>query len=103
MTTPESMPAPDPRLSAEDRRVLLAETVSNYVSNGYRVESQGDAQAVLVRGRRPNHLLHLILSVLTIGVWALLVWLPIATFGGERRRVITVDLYGHVAERKGRG
>src|SRR5215207_8344529 len=89
--------------SPEDRRALLAQEVAGHVSHGYRVESQTDYQAIVVKGRRPNHLLHLILSVLTLGVWALFVWLPLAMFGGEKRRVITVDNFGDVATAKGRG
>ena len=73
------------------------------VRDGYRVESQTDYQAILVRGRRPNHLLHLILSIVTLGLWAIFVWLPVAVFGGEKRRVVTVDAYGNVATTKGRG
>ena len=89
--------------SPEERRALLAHDVSSYVSNGYRVESQTDYQAIVVKGRRPNHLLHFILGIFTLSVWWFFVWLPLALFGGERRRVITVDNYGNVATAKGRG
>lgn len=34
---------------------------------------------------KPNHLLHLVLSVLTVGIWAIFVWLP-ATLKPERGR-----------------
>ncbi len=73
------------------------------VRAGYRVESQVANQAVLVKGRRPNHLLHLILGVVTISLWWLFVWLPLVLFGGEKRRVVTVDTFGNVAVTKGRG
>ena len=53
--------------TAEDRRALLANTVADHVRRGYRVESQTDYQAIVVTGRRPNHLLHLILSLCTLG------------------------------------
>jgi len=87
----------------EERQALLAQAISSYVRNGYRVESQVDNQAILVKGRRPNHLLHLVLSFLTLGVWLVFVWLPIAILGGEKRRVMTVDAYGNLTETKGRG
>jgi hypothetical protein len=83
----------------EERREILAATVTEYVRDGYRVESQTDYQAIVVRGRRPNHLLHLILSIITIGIWFLFVWLPLMIFGGEKRRVLNVDTYGNVARR----
>ena len=39
--------------SAEDRKAMLARAVSNEVRQGYRVESQGETEAVLfTRGRR---------------------------------------------------
>jgi hypothetical protein len=82
----------------EQRKAALADRVQYFVGSGYRVESQTDFQAILVRGRRPNHLLHLILSVITVGLWALFVWLPLAIFGGEKRKVITVDEYGRALE-----
>jgi hypothetical protein len=54
---------------------------------------QGDFQAIMVRGRRPNHILHLLLSIFTLGIW-LIVWLVISAQGGETRGVIKVDEYG---------
>lgn len=82
---------------------MLASHVAEHVRGGYRVESQTDYQAIMVRGRRPNHLLHLVLSVLTFGVWALFVWLPVAVLAGEKRRVVTIDPFGNVQTSKGRG
>lgn len=87
----------------QERRELLAGEVARAVSGGARVESQIDFQAIVVHGRRPNHLLHLILSIITLGLWALCVWLPLVLFGGEKRRVITVDPYGNVTRSRGRG
>jgi len=51
--------------------------------------------ALLVQGRRPNHLLHLILTVLTLGLW-LFVWIGLAVFGGEKRMVLVVEENGEV-------
>jgi len=87
----------------EERREILASAVSEAVRDGYRVESQTDHQAIVVKGRRPNHLLHLVLSVITLGFWLLFVWIPLAIFGGEKRRVIMVDTFGNVQRAKGRG
>ena len=49
--------------SPEERKAILASRVAYYVGAGYRPESRTDYQATLVRGRRPNHVLHLILSI----------------------------------------
>ena len=67
--------------------VSLEAQVAQHVSAGWRVESQTPSQAVMVKGKRPNHLLHLILSVLTVGLW-LIVWLIVALAAGEKRRVL---------------
>ena len=97
------MSAATREVSTEERREILASDVKGHVRHGYRVESQTDFQAVVVKGRRPNHLLHLILSILTAGIWFVFVWLPLMIFGGERRRVLTVDVSGKISNAKGRG
>lgn len=99
---PPAVPTLNP-ISTDDRRGILAAQVATHVHNGYRVESQTDVQATLVKGRRPNHVLHLILSIITAGLWAVFVWFPIAVFGGEKRQSISVDAYGIVNIAKGRG
>lgn len=81
--------------SDNDRKRALANTISNWVAQGYRVESQSDFFAVVVTGHRPNHILHLILTIVTFGVWGI-VWIGLALFGGEKRRSLTVDEYGNV-------
>jgi hypothetical protein len=73
---------------------MLARAVANEVRQGYRIESQTDYQAILVKGNRPNHLLHLILTIFTAGLWGF-VWIGVAIFGGEKREVVDIDPYGH--------
>src|SRR5262249_41052486 len=96
----EGAPLPPPpavgmdRKGSEERKSLLARAVSNEVRQGFRIESQTDNQAVLVKGNRPNHLLHLLLTIFTLGTWGI-VWIAVAIFGGEKREVVEVDEYGH--------
>lgn len=52
---------------------------------GWRIETQTDDEVVIVRSRRVNHVLHLILTLITLGSWAI-VWIVLAIFGGEKRR-----------------
>ena len=67
--------------SAEKRREALAMVIHKKILNeGYRVESESEFQAVLVTGKKTNHLLHLILSIVTLGLW-LIVWAVIALSG----------------------
>lgn len=85
--------------NAAERKELLARAVANQVRQGWRVESQTDYQAVLVKGQRPNHILHLILTLVTLLVWGI-VWILVALLGGEKRMVIDVDEYGQTLIQK---
>jgi hypothetical protein len=100
----DASPLPEPllesgRLGPEVRKELLARTVAAQVATGARVQSQSDYQAVVVHGKPINHVLHLILTVITLTLWGW-VWIALALFGGETRAMITVDEYGNVAIQK---
>ncbi len=82
------------RKTSDERKELLSRQVASMLSQGRRIESQSDYQAVLVYGHRLNHILHLILTFITLGVWGL-VWLGLAFIGGEKREVIQVDEWGN--------
>lgn len=99
MSSIPDRPAESGRRSAEERKELLARTVAGQVASGARVESQSDFQAVLVRGKAVNHVLHLILTLVTLMLWAV-IWIALAIFGGEKRSLVTVDEYGNVAVQK---
>jgi hypothetical protein len=88
------LPAETGKKTPDERKALLAQAVVNWVHGGWRVESQTDFQAVMVKGRRPNHILHLILTLITLGVWAI-VWILLTVLGGEKRSVVSVDEYGN--------
>jgi hypothetical protein len=85
------MTAPDQPI---DRPRALANSIRQHVAQGWRVESQTDTDAILVRGQRCNHVLHLILSLVTFGIWAI-VWIIMAIISGERRMSISVDEFGN--------
>lgn len=85
--------------SEAERSAILQQVIAQQVARnrGVRIEPMGPTQAVLVSGKRTNHILHLLLSVFTVGFW-LPIWLIIAlSNSGERRQVITVDAWGRVA------
>ena len=67
----------------------LATQIDRMVTLGWRVESQTEEMAVMVKGKEPDYIVHLLLSLLTMGAWAVLVWLPLWGFKHERRRVLT--------------
>ena len=56
------------RKTIEERKEMLSPAVATQLAQGgRRVETQSDFSAVLVQGKPVNHVLHLILSVLTFG------------------------------------
>ena len=86
-------------MDADEREEILNRTLQRSGANGWRVESRSRFQATIAQGKDTNHVLHLILSIVTFGFW-LVVWALVAIFGGLKRRVVTVDQYGNVLEQK---
>ena len=83
--------------SDSQRKSALANHVTPEISKGWHVESQGDFQVVMSRGKKPNHLLHIILSIFTGGIW-LVVYLFMIIRGGEKRQMLVVDEFGTVTK-----
>jgi hypothetical protein len=83
-------------LGAERRREILAQAIAVHLASPgtWRVEQQTDMNAILVRGKPVNHVLHLLLSLLTLGLW-LFVWIPLMALGGETRYCLAVDDHGN--------
>jgi hypothetical protein len=86
------------RKTAEERKAALSQTIANVSAQGYRVESQSDFQAVVVKGKRINHALHIIVSLLTV-VWVIGYVVILAT-GGEKRELIQVDEWGNLTRQQ---
>jgi hypothetical protein len=85
-------PAPLRERSDAERIQILKNFVVKQVAKGARVELQDDFTAVLVWGKRPNHILHLLLSLISFGIW-IIIWIFIS-FGGEKRNVYSIDNFG---------
>ncbi len=76
-------------------RASLDRAVANELAAGADLETQTSTHAVLTRGKKVNHVLHAILSVLTAGVW-LIVW-AILVAGNKRQRVtLFVNEHGEI-------
>jgi hypothetical protein len=86
--------AKEGRKSSDERKEALARIITAQVVDGARVESQSDYQVVLARGHRLNNFMHLILTIVTFGLWGI-VWLLLGLFGGEKRRVAFIDEWGN--------
>ncbi len=99
-TTPDS---PDPEsaprlvpLSDTERKAILDQEVNRILlRKNRRLEHRSDFQAIIVRGKPVNHILHLLLTIFTIGIWAF-VWLAMAGSGGEKRAAMQVDRHGQI-------
>ena len=80
---------------------ILARRVDHYVANGYQIETSTDHVVTLARGKRVNHTLHVILSVVTLGGW-LTIWALLSRFGGRRIATIRLLPNGKLDETEGR-
>jgi hypothetical protein len=94
-TPPSTPPAAPLTKTADERKAILDSFLARQAGAGWRIESRSDFQATLAKGHRTNHILHLILTLITLGVWVF-VWIAMVIFGGEKRRVATVDDYGNI-------
>ena len=81
----------DARQSILDRRLLEA------VSHGGEITSRSDFSAVVRYGRPVNHVLHLLLSLVTAGLW-LFVWLALVLTNNRRVVYVVVDEFGGITE-----
>jgi hypothetical protein len=100
---PEETAAPPvaapPRPQAAERKTILDRTLADRGAQGWRIETRSDFQATIATGKPVHHLLHLILTIVTAGLWAI-VWILLAIFGGVKRHIITIDEYGNIVEQK---
>jgi hypothetical protein len=76
------------------RKAMLERWISEEVQAGWKVQHQSSYFVALVKGKRPNHILHLLLSIFTLGFW-LPVWLILGISMGERRQTIEIDKFGN--------
>ena len=85
-----------PQLTDSARTALLDAEVAEWIREGWRVESRSSFQAIMVSGRRVNHLLHLVISLVTAGLW-IFIWIVLVLTGGENRELLLVDAYGQIS------
>jgi hypothetical protein len=93
------MAQPAGGLSDAERSRILDQNLVALASQGGRISTRTDTQAVVVTGKPVNHLLHVVLSLFCCGWWVP-IWLLLTAIGGEKRKTITVDWNGHVEEQK---
>jgi hypothetical protein len=84
-------------MSADGRKATLDRALQRLGAEGWRIETRSDFQATIAKGNRINNTLHLILTIITVGIWGI-VWIILAIVGGIKRRMITVDEYGNIID-----
>lgn len=73
----------------------LNQTLTAYLAAGWRVESTTPTAVALVSGQNANHILHVLLSIFTCGLW-LPIWLIVGATTRQRRVVLSVGESGEV-------
>ena len=81
------------KISADERKQILNENIILNQTGDKRLESSDGFQAVFVTQKKTNHILHLILSLVTGGLW-LPLWILLALTRTKKREVLRVDEYG---------
>ena len=90
---------PSSKVSSEERREILSRTLQTQLVDGYRIESQSDYFAVVVKPafRIGTHkYFHFLIGLSTIGVWWL-IWpfIKVALQRREKRATVTIDEFGN--------
>lgn len=78
-----------------ERRSALDARIARELASGAMLESQAGYNAVLIKGKKVNHILHLILSLITAGLW-LIVWLVLVITNKRQRIVLFANEEGVV-------
>lgn len=78
----------------------LASAINQEQQAGGVLESQTATTAVIRYGKKTNHVLHAILSLLTAGLW-LIVWLVLVVTRKQRRVFLLVNSDGSVSRTEG--
>jgi len=79
-----------------ERKSILEKQIISYVSRGWRLDTQTDFAAVLSSGKRLNHILHLLLSIVTFGIW-IIFWIVMGLTNKIATRTIKVDKFGNTS------
>lgn len=82
-------------LTPAERRHLLSRQLAVMEEEGKRIAFHGDYQAIVADGTPVNHILHLMLSFFTVGLWAI-IWMVDISFHKESKELVRVDSEGNV-------
>jgi len=90
-------PAPPVLTEKSDvqRKEILTRYLAADVARGGRVQMHTDFDAVLEFGRRPNHILHFLLCIPTLGFW-IFIWVLLAITMKISTAKYHVDKFGQI-------
>ena len=74
---------------------ILEKALQKAIHDGFRIESQTERSAVVIRGRPTNHVFHLVMFIITSTFWWP-VWLFFTIRNRTQRQLIVVDEFGNV-------
>lgn len=83
------------RLPDDRRAAIMQQALRDLQFRGYHIEAVDGARAIVVTGTPVNHVLHVLLTVFTCGLW-LPVWLLLIGLGGVKHRHVYIDEYGNL-------
>jgi len=91
-----------PVKAGADEAEALQNAITSCTMNGWRLTAVYGNMATMTSGQPTSHILHLLVSVFTLGLW-LPIWFLIAlSSDGVKQLVITADAEGNISYRSGR-
>ena len=73
----------------EDRQEILQREIAKYVGKGYQVQSSSQTQAVLSKKKKIRLITHLLIAVLTAGIWLLV---PLWQLINRKQNTLTISV-----------
>lgn len=91
-----------PVKAGDTQAEALQNAIASCAMNGWRLTATYGNVATMESGQPVNHILHVLVSIFTLGLW-LPIWFLIAvTSDGVKQLVITADADGNISYRSGR-
>lgn len=85
-------------LAIEERQEILQREIAKLVAKGYQVQSSSATQAVLSKKKKIRLITHILIAVVTVGLWLLV---PLWQMINRKQNMITVtvDEFGSVKKK----
>ena len=84
-------------IAIEQRRNLLQREIVKYLNQGYQVQSSTDTQVVLSRKKKIKLITHILISLLTAGLWLIVPLIQIIN-RKQNTIVVSIDQFGNISK-----